>query len=76
VVSRTTRGGILQTFVVSPHFSNNNWPELTMLREIGHHRLWRLLPVSKWKPLSFSDPIDELAILRALWRFALPVNRQ
>lgn len=71
VLDRVTRGGVLNVFVVAQEPHGGVMPELTLAHEVGHHRLYRLGPVSHWRSLAFDDAMDEVAIVRALRRYPL-----
>jgi len=71
VISRVSRGGILNVFVIANDVSGTVMPEMSLLHEVGRHRLYRLVPVSAWRALTFEEQIDEIAIVRALHRYSL-----
>jgi hypothetical protein len=62
---------ILNVFLFDETDSSLPVPRLEIVQAIGPHRLLRLTPVSQRRPLSFADPLDELAMLRALNQYDL-----
>ncbi len=64
LLDRFSRGAALVTVALVEGAPEGPFPEMELAQGRGPHRLLRMRPLSAPRPLGFTDPMDELVLLR------------